>query len=93
MSLTRLCAAYPALRLEGDREVAVETVTVDSRRCGPGALFVAVRGAAADGHDHVAAAIAAGSAAVAIETARRPEIAALDLARRRPAAPGRARAS
>ncbi len=48
----------------GDREVT--EVGFDSRRTGPGSLFVAIRGYRADGHDHAAAA-AAGGAAVALE--------------------------
>ena len=39
-------------------------VVVDSRLCGPGGLFVAVRGAQVDGHDFAAAAVAAGAVAV-----------------------------
>jgi len=38
-------------------------VTTDSRDCGPGSLFVARVGEAADGHDFVAAATAAGAVA------------------------------
>src|SRR4051812_43351773 len=39
-------------------------VVVDSRLAGPGALFVALPGARTDGHDHAAAAVAAGAVAV-----------------------------
>lgn len=45
-------------------ELVVSEVTDDSRRVGPGGLFVAVRGESADGHDYVSAAIAAGASAV-----------------------------
>jgi len=47
----------------------VLAVTQDSRRAGPGSLFVAVRGQHADGHDHVAAALAAGAVAAVVEHA------------------------
>ena len=47
--------------------VAVRSVTYDSRRIAPGALFVAVPGAHADGHDHVASAVAGGAVAVVVE--------------------------
>ena len=47
----------------------VRSVQVDSRRCGPGACFVAVRGWAADGHAYVPAAIKAGCSAVVCEDA------------------------
>jgi UDP-N-acetylmuramoyl-tripeptide--D-alanyl-D-alanine ligase len=39
-------------------------VVVDSRLAGPGALFVALPGERTDGHDHAAAAVAAGAVAV-----------------------------
>ncbi|KAA8962638.1 UDP-N-acetylmuramoyl-tripeptide--D-alanyl-D-alanine ligase [Mycobacterium sp.] len=40
------------------------TVEFDSRRVTPGGLFVALPGARTDGHDHAAAAVAAGAVAV-----------------------------
>lgn len=40
------------------------TVEFDSRSVGPGGLFLALPGARADGHDHAAAAVAAGAVAV-----------------------------
>jgi UDP-N-acetylmuramoyl-tripeptide--D-alanyl-D-alanine ligase len=39
-------------------------VVVDSRQVRPGSLFVALRGERSDGHDHAAAAVAAGAVAV-----------------------------
>jgi UDP-N-acetylmuramoyl-tripeptide--D-alanyl-D-alanine ligase len=47
----------PRARVTGD-------VELDSRRIGPGGLFVALAGARVDGHEHAAAAVAAGAAAV-----------------------------
>ncbi len=47
-------------------------VVVDSRLVVPGALFVALPGARTDGHDHAAAAVAAG--AVAVLAAREVEV-------------------
>ncbi|WP_030144929.1 UDP-N-acetylmuramoyl-tripeptide--D-alanyl-D-alanine ligase [Spirillospora albida] len=49
--------AGPALEVSGP-------VVVDSRAVAPGALFAALRGERADGHDFAAAALAAGAAAV-----------------------------
>ncbi len=46
-------------------------VSIDSRTLVPGDLFVALVGPNADGHDHVAAALAAGAAAALVH--RRPE--------------------
>lgn len=42
----------------------ISNVTEDSRRAGPGTLFVAVAGTRADGHDHIADAAARGAVAV-----------------------------
>jgi UDP-N-acetylmuramoyl-tripeptide--D-alanyl-D-alanine ligase len=42
----------------------VRAVEFDSRRIGPGGLFLALPGERADGHDHAAAAVAAGAAGV-----------------------------
>ncbi len=46
----------------------VRDVADDSRHVTPGALFLAVRGAAADGHAYVDAAVAAGAAVVVVES-------------------------
>ncbi|MDG4814483.1 UDP-N-acetylmuramoyl-tripeptide--D-alanyl-D-alanine ligase [Micromonospora sp. WMMD956] len=53
----RLVAADPAARVTGP-------VEFDSRRAGPGALFVAFPGEKVDGHDYAAGAVAAGAVAV-----------------------------
>ncbi|MCA1713486.1 MAG: UDP-N-acetylmuramyl-tripeptide synthetase, partial [Actinobacteria bacterium] len=42
----------------------VDRVATDSREAGPGALFIAIRGEHHDGHDHIAAALAAGAGGV-----------------------------
>jgi UDP-N-acetylmuramoyl-L-alanyl-D-glutamate--2,6-diaminopimelate ligase len=46
------------------RELAVTGVHHDSRTVAPGGLFVAIRGLAHDGQDHIGQAVAAGAAAV-----------------------------
>jgi len=51
--------------------VEIDDVAIDSRRCGPGTCFVALRGTRADGHDHIASALSAGAAAVVCEDASR----------------------
>src|SRR5690349_10980235 len=45
-------------------ETFVTGITLDSRAVQPGYLFVAIRGASADGHDYIAKAIASGAAAI-----------------------------
>jgi UDP-N-acetylmuramoyl-L-alanyl-D-glutamate--2,6-diaminopimelate ligase len=51
---------------------AITSVTADSRRVVPGALFVAVRGDAADGHRFIPDALARGAAAIVCEEPPRP---------------------
>ncbi len=71
----------PSRSLEG---VAVSGMTADSRAVRPGDLFVALKGARHDGHDHAAEAVRAGAAALLVErdvpveapTARVPSTAA-----------------
>jgi UDP-N-acetylmuramoyl-L-alanyl-D-glutamate--2,6-diaminopimelate ligase len=54
-------------RVTGDAKVRIESVTYDSRRVQPGALFVALPGLRSDGHQHVAAAVEAGAVALLVE--------------------------
>lgn len=49
------------------RPAVVDTVCTDSRRAGPGALFVALRGARHDAHAFVATALHAGAAAALVD--------------------------
>ncbi len=50
--------------LEGDADVIVLGAEVDSRRIGPGDIYVALPGERRDGHEFVPAALAAGTAAL-----------------------------
>ncbi|HEY3396057.1 MAG TPA: UDP-N-acetylmuramoyl-tripeptide--D-alanyl-D-alanine ligase [Armatimonadota bacterium] len=65
--LSALLAARPGAQLPAAPPVGVST---DSRALAPGELFFALAGENHDGHDHVAAALAAG--AVAAVVSRRP---------------------
>ena len=65
MRLAELAAALPAvLAVHGDQQVSVSAITADSRRAGPGALFVAYRGLGADGHRYIPDAVRRGAVAV-----------------------------
>jgi UDP-N-acetylmuramoyl-L-alanyl-D-glutamate--2,6-diaminopimelate ligase len=64
-------AALVSAELSGDPALEVQEVTHDSRRAGPGALFVAIKGLVTDGNDFVEAARKKGAAAVASEDAPR----------------------
>lgn len=64
--------AARALGLEpapGDDAVAFAGVSTDTRRIGPGTLFVALRGERFDGHDFLGQAAEAGAAAAVVERA------------------------
>ena len=56
-------------RLVGDADVSVDDVTADSRKVGPGSVFVAVRGGRVDGHDFVPSAVGSGARAVVVDAA------------------------
>ncbi len=73
MKLSELVAAVadrPVLRghtLSGPSEVDVVRADHDSRAVAAGALFCCIAGAHHDGHDHAAAAVAAGATALVVE--------------------------
>lgn len=56
--------------LGGDPGTVIRSVTTDSREAGPGALFCALEGERADGHDFLDAVRDAGAAAVLCRTGR-----------------------
>jgi UDP-N-acetylmuramyl-tripeptide synthetase len=66
--LARRARLTQALRAS-ERDPEIRTITFDSREAGPGALFVALRGARYDGHDFVEAAIEQGADALVVEDA------------------------
>ena len=70
LTLAELLAPWPELDVHGDRSARVTTVVEDSRAVVPGSVFVAVSGSGADGHAFVPQALAAGAAAVVVETDR-----------------------
>jgi UDP-N-acetylmuramyl-tripeptide synthetase len=75
MRLSALLDALPA-ELRGndrgssdvDRETEIRGIAYDSRRVEAGDLFFALRGASADGHDHLAAAFERGAVAAIVES-------------------------
>lgn len=68
-TLADLVAGAGDSSLSGDPDVSIASIAVDSRRVEPGALFVCLRGARDDGHEHVADAVARGAVAVLAERA------------------------
>ena len=73
MTLGDLVARLPGAVLTGDPGLLVSEVTHDSRRTGPGALFVAIRGFAADGNSFWGAARKKGAVAVCSELPPAPD--------------------
>ncbi len=70
-SLRSLLAGLPTpTRVVGDGDPVIRSIAVDSRGVTPGALFVAMRGEHADGHDYIAQALHNGASAVLTDAAR-----------------------
>lgn len=70
MKLSALLINLAALRCEGPQELEITGLHYDSRKVEPGGMFFALRGGAADGHDYIEAALAAGAVAVVLEQQR-----------------------
>ncbi len=68
MKLARLLDQIPRARTFGPLDGEISALTSDSREAGPGSLFAALRGDAADGHQFIPQAIAQGAAAILAET-------------------------
>ena len=67
MELSQLLTGVADYNLHGDGSGRITGLTCDSRRVLPGTLFFALRGAAADGHCFIPAAVKSGAAAVVLE--------------------------
>jgi UDP-N-acetylmuramoyl-L-alanyl-D-glutamate--2,6-diaminopimelate ligase len=67
MRLADLSAELEVVALEGSLDVEVASVTHDSRRVDPGALFCCVPGRRTDGHRHASEAVARGAVALLVE--------------------------
>ena len=68
MQLKQLLSRVAVLGFEGPQDLDVRALCYDSRQAGPGSLFVALRGAKSDGHQHLNQAVERGAAAVMVET-------------------------
>ncbi len=73
MRLGELVARVPGAELSGDAGLEITAVSHDSRRSGPGTLFVGIRGLVTDGNDFVLAARKKGAVAVCSEEPPRGE--------------------
>ena len=70
MKLGDLAAELPEAEPLGAAEATITAVCSDSRRVIPGALFAAVPGFQHDGHDYIRSALAAGAAALLVQSDR-----------------------
>jgi len=64
MRLDKIIKGTGATILHGTAETEITSITSDSRKACPGALFLAVKGYNADGHAYIDSALAAGASAV-----------------------------
>ena len=67
MKLKELIQDIGAVEIRGAQDIDVTAITGDSRAVTPGALFIAVRGFASDGHKYIDQAIEKGAVAVVCE--------------------------
>ncbi|MDQ1375206.1 MAG: UDP-N-acetylmuramoyl-L-alanyl-D-glutamate--2,6-diaminopimelate ligase [Actinomycetota bacterium] len=67
MDLAELLDGIAVVDVRGDSSVSITSVTHDSRRASPGALFCCVPGRVSDGHDHAPDAVRAGAVALLCE--------------------------
>ena len=72
MQLKPLLSRVAVLGFEGPADAEIGSVCYDSRQASPGSLFVALRGAKSDGHQHLAQAVERGAAAVMVEAMPAP---------------------
>lgn len=66
-TVTTLAGLVGGIVDSSDADPVITEVTHDSRQVGPGSLYVAIRGARADGHTFVPAAVSAGATAVCVD--------------------------
>jgi UDP-N-acetylmuramoyl-L-alanyl-D-glutamate--2,6-diaminopimelate ligase len=68
MQVRQLAATLAPVKVEGPLDLEISGITCDSRRVRPGMVFVALKGAQADGHEFIPSAVAHGAAAVICES-------------------------
>ena len=67
MELRELLAGADVVEIKGDAQTEIADLAYDSRQAGPEALFFAIPGFTADGHEFAPLAVQAGSTAVVVE--------------------------
>lgn len=67
MTLDRIIEGCNVVAVRGNLSTEIRSVCNDSRKVAPGALFVAVKGFASDGHDYIDSVVSKGAAAIIYE--------------------------
>ncbi len=67
-TLKSLLQGLKPLQILGSTDIAIEEVIFDSRKAGPGKLFVAVKGVQVDGHQFIPQVVQANTRALIVET-------------------------
>lgn len=67
--LTDLLKGFDYELLQGSLDVRITEIVNDSRKAGPGCLFICIRGAVSDGHRYASDVAAAGAAVLVVEEA------------------------
>jgi len=67
MKLSEVLKRVKPIAIEGNADIEITGVNIDSRRIADGHLFVAIRGTQVDGHSFIAKAVAQGAKAVLCE--------------------------
>jgi len=70
MLLKQIVGSLPEASVEGPLDREITGLTFDSRRVGPGMVFVAIPGQNSDGHDFIPSAVERGAAAVICDRLR-----------------------
>jgi UDP-N-acetylmuramoyl-L-alanyl-D-glutamate--2,6-diaminopimelate ligase len=65
--LSDILYKVPLQTVRGRTDITVTGLFIDSRQVIPGSVFIAIKGAAADGHDYITKAIEKGAAAIVCE--------------------------
>ncbi len=73
-TVKEIMAVFPEAALAGAPSTEVIGITHDSRKAGPGVIFVAMKGEVSDGHDYIYSALKAGASAIIAERPRFKDI-------------------
>ncbi len=65
-TIKHICSVLPSASIEGDANVVITNIAVDSREVKKGSLFICIEGIHSDGHDYIEKAYEAGALAVVV---------------------------